>query len=341
MILPEIGIAGQQLLKQAKVLVIGAGGLGCPVLQYLAAAGIGTIGIADGDVVEASNLQRQVLYTNEDIGKPKAVAAAVKMRSLNPFIAVQAHQVLVGKENILSLFEGYDIIVDGSDNFATRYLVNDACVITGKPLVFGSIFKFEGQVSVFNLGEGPTYRCMFPEPPGKDESPDCATIGVIATLPGMVGTFMANEVLKLAMGMGTTLSGRLLVIDALQMHVQEFFFETIPTNKQLSSLAVQNIECDRPLNTDTISYEALLSLLEGKEVQLIDVREPHEHEVLNIGGSNIPLAQLAVESTGLDTAQQYVLYCASGQRSARAVTILKEKGFTDVKTLAKGINALH
>lgn len=340
LILPEIGTAGQLKLQQAKVLLIGAGGLGCPAAQYLAAAGIGTLGIADGDKVETSNLQRQVLYTREDIGQSKAQVAAAKMRLLNPFIQVHAHAITVTKGNILSLFEGYDLIVDGSDNFATRYLVNDACVITGKPLVFGSIFKFEGQVSVFNWGDGPTYRCVFPEPPGNDEAPDCATIGVIATLPGIVGTLMANEVIKLVTGIGETLSGRLLVINALNMQLQEFRFEAIAGNKQIRQLSDYAFDCTT-LPADTISYEALQAMNETTAVELIDVREAEERVLFHIGGMHIPLSTLPQQAMQLDPAQTYILYCASGIRSAKAVSILKEKGFNHVLSLANGIKDIR
>lgn len=340
LILPEIGTAGQLKLKQAKVLLIGAGGLGCPAAQYLAAAGIGTLGIADGDQVETSNLQRQILYTQEDIGQSKAMVAAAKMRLLNPFIQVQPHAVTVTKDNVLSLFKTYDLIVDGSDNFATRYLVNDACVITGKPLVFGSIFKFEGQVSVFNWSDGPTYRCVFPEPPESDEAPDCATIGVIATLPGIVGTLMANEVIKLVTGIGEILSGRLLVINALSMQMQEFRFETIAANKQIKQLSDDAFECVSS-SADTISYEALQAMNATTPVELIDVRELEERQLFHIGGMHIPLSALPQQTAQLDPAQTYVLYCASGIRSAKAVSILKERGFNHVLSLANGVKGIR
>jgi adenylyltransferase/sulfurtransferase len=340
LILPEIGTAGQLKLQKAKVLVIGAGGLGCPVVQYLAAAGIGKLGIVDGDLVEASNLQRQVLYTGEDIGQPKAMVAAGKMQLLNPFIEVQPYAFTVTKNNVVSLFEDYDLVIDGSDNFATRYLVNDACVITGKPLVFGSIFKFEGQVSVFNLGAGPTYRCVFPEPPRNEDAPDCATIGVIATLPGIVGTLMANEVIKLVTGIGETLSGRLLLINALNLQMQEFRFEAVTANKQIVQLSDYETLC-ASLPNDTISYESWKAMNEEERVELIDVRELAEREIFNIGGQHIPLSQLSDKATRLNPMQAYVLYCASGLRSAKAVNILKEMGFSRVMSLANGINGMR
>ena len=230
LLLPEIGLAGQQKLKAARVLVVGCGGLGCPVLQYLAAAGVGTLGLLDFDTVDDSNLQRQVLYATADVGRPKAVVAAEKLAAQNPFIALQTHQVLLSKDNALALFADYDVVVDCSDNFATRYLVNDACVILGRPLVFGAIFKFEGQVSVFNYQNGPTYRCLYPEPPAPGDAPSCAELGVLGVLPGLLGTMQAAEALKIILELGEVLSGRLLLVDALSMRFQRIAFRAVAAN---------------------------------------------------------------------------------------------------------------
>lgn len=338
-ILPEIGEKGQVKLKSARVLIIGAGGLGCPVLQYLSAAGIGTIGIADGDTIEESNLQRQILYTSQDIGKYKAPVAKEKAEALNPFITIVPHVMNVAQENILSLIENYDIIVDGTDNFATRYLINDACVMANKPWVFGSIFKFEGQVSVFNYQNGPTYRCIFPEQPGVNEMPNCAVIGVVATLPGIVGSLQANEVIRMITGIGEVLSGRLLVIDALQMQLQTFSFNVVEKNKQITGLTSGEYpsEC---YNDSGIQWQVLQQRLLTEKIQLVDVREPDEHAVFNIGGMNIPLSQLATDNSLLNNDQAIVLYCASGMRSKKAAAILTAKGFTNILSLQDGIRHL-
>lgn len=335
--LPEIGAAGQQLLKEARVLVVGAGGLGCPVLQYLAAAGVGYIGIADGDVVSLSNLQRQVLYTMADIGQSKAERAASVVSALNPHIHVAVHRDFVNSDNVLLLCKAYDIIVDGSDNFDTRYLLNDACVMLGKPLVSGAIFRFEGQVSVFNYKGGPTYRCLFPEQPGEGESPNCAEIGVVATLPGIVGTIQANEVVKMITGAGEVLSGRLLVIDALTMSSHTFSFKANEANKEIKELPKPSAStCDMPV--EEVPYDALASLIRSGAV-LIDVREAHEHEAGNVGGVNVPLSQLAERLNELSAADSFVLYCASGKRSLQAANFLVSKGYK-VSHMKGGINAL-
>jgi adenylyltransferase/sulfurtransferase len=338
-ILPDIGIEGQLQLKAAKVLIIGAGGLGCPVLQYLAAAGVGTIGIADNDKVEASNLQRQILYTGEDIGKYKAVVAKEKATTLNPFILVEAHVINVTEENVLALIEAYDIVVDGSDNFATRYLLNDACVMMNKPLVFGSIFKFEGQVSVFNYQQGPTYRCLFSDQPNSDEMPNCAVIGVVATLPGIIGSLQANEVIKMIIGMGEVLSGRLLVINALTMQTECFGFNAIAKNKQIANLSTYTYDCE-PI-ASSINFEELQQLSLTQKIQLIDVREPKEHAVFNIGGINIPLSQVATDKRLLGIDYTIVFYCASGIRSKKAVELLAGSHIKNTLSLHGGIRHIQ
>ena len=339
-ILPEVGIVGQEKLKVAKVLVIGAGGLGCPVLQYLVAAGVGEIGIADGDVVDISNLQRQVLYTEQEIGQQKAVVAERKLTALNPNVKIRIYPVFIETSNALEIMGEYDIIVDGSDNFATRYLLNDACVMLGKPMVSGAIYKFEGQVSVFNYKNGPTYRCIFPEPPGADESPNCAEIGVIAALPGIIGTIQANEVIKIITGIGEVLSGKLLVIDTLTMDTRVFYFKLNEANKKIDHLPVTAQNCDVPERE--ISYDELQAMRgETNHIELVDVREKEEHLAGNIGGVNIPLSVIETSYHLLDPQNTIVLYCASGNRSSRFAKLLIEKGFKKVVSLKGGITHAH
>jgi sulfur-carrier protein adenylyltransferase/sulfurtransferase len=338
-ILPEIGVAGQEKLCAAKVLVIGAGGLGCPVLQYLTAAGVGTIGVVDGDKVDISNLQRQVLYSEAEIGQLKVTVAERKLNALNPNVKISTYPAFINSNNALDIMEGYDIIVDGSDNFATRYLINDACVILDKPLVSGAIYKFEGQVSVLNYNNGPTYRCIFPEPPKEGESPNCADIGVIATLPGIVGTIQANEVIKIITGIGSVLSGKLLVIDTLTMETRTFNFKLNKANKLIKQLQDLPEYCE--VSAGTIEYDELKQLLRsGDNVSLVDVRETEEHEMGNIGGINIPLSQFESGCGQLDPRNTVILYCASGVRSNNAAKQLIQKGFKHVLNLKNGINPL-
>lgn len=339
-ILPEIGLSGQDKLRQARVLVIGAGGLGCPVLQYLTAAGVGDIGIADGDSVDITNLQRQVLYTEAEIGMPKAEVAKKKLQALNPHTAITIHPFFINSSNALDVIKGYDIVVDGSDNFDTRYLVNDACVMLDKPMVSGAIYKFEGQVSVFNYNGGPTYRCIFPEQPGAGESPNCADIGVVAALPGIIGTIQANEVIKIITGAGEVLSGKLLVIDTLSMASQVFHFRLNPDNKNITSLPETRIVCD--IKPQSISYEQLLQLMQDKPgAQLVDVREVEEHYTGNIGGMNIPYSVLEQNVHLLRSDDTVILYCASGVRSLRSANLLAAKGFMHVLSLQNGISHLQ
>ncbi len=338
-ILPEFRTEGQEKLRDAKVLVIGAGGLGCPILQYLTAAGIGTIGIADGDKVDISNLQRQVLYTEQEIGLHKAEVAVTKLKALNPHVTFNIYPVFIDTANALDILRGYDIIVDGSDNFATRYLVNDACIMLNKPFVSGAIYKFEGQVSVFNFKGGPTYRCIFPEPPGTGESPNCADIGVIATLPGIIGTIQANEVIKMITGIGEVLSGKLLVIDTLTMQTSTFRFRLNEANKNIIQLQDIPLYCEFPFTS--ISFDELQELiLKNPGIQLLDVRSPEEHNEFNIGGINIPLALLEENTGNIDPEQLVVAYCASGVRSVKAATVLIQKGYKNVLSLTNGIRHL-
>jgi sulfur-carrier protein adenylyltransferase/sulfurtransferase len=333
-ILPEFGIKGQEALAAASVLVVGAGGLGCPILQYLAVAGVGTIGIVDGDTVDLSNLQRQVLYTEMEVGKSKAIIAAKKLRSLNPNVTINQHPVFLKSNNALDIIRDYDIIVDGSDNFATRYLLNDACVILDKPLVSGAIYKFEGQVSVLNFRNGPTYRCIFPEPPNENESPNCADIGVLATLPGIIGTIQANEVIKIITGIGEVLSGKLLVIDTLTMNTHIFNFKLNEANKNITRLYDGPEVCE--VTFDTIEYDAMLQLQGQPDVLLVDVREVEEHAMGNYGGINIPLSQFEAAYQALDPDDTIIVYCASGARSKQAAKLLRQKGFKKILNLKNG-----
>lgn len=335
-ILPEIGIEGQEKLKQAKVLVIGAGGLGCPLLQYLVAAGVGHIGIVDNDKVDESNLQRQILYSSEDIGKYKAEVAKEKLSQQNPFINLTSHISYLTSQNASQLISQYDIIVDGSDNFPTRYLVNDACVILNKPLVFGSVFKFEGQVSVFNYKDGPTYRCLYPTPPAPDEAPNCSEVGVIGVLPGIIGTLQANEVIKIITGIGEVLSGKLLTIDALSMNVETFSFVPNSENKKISVLTDTEQLCSNPVKE--ISAEELKQKINLKEeFQLIDVRELVEYNLKNIGGELIPLHKLQENINKIKKNIPVIIHCQSGIRSKKAVELLNKKGYENIFSLTKGL----
>ena len=342
--LPEIGLAGQQRLKAARVLVVGCGGLGCPVLQYLAAAGVGTLGLLDFDTVDDSNLQRQVLYATADVGRPKAVVAAEKLAAQNPFITLQTHEVLLSATNALALFAGYDLVVDCSDNFATRYLVSDACVVLGRPLVFGAIFKFEGQVSVFNHQSGPTYRCLYPQAPAPGEAPGCAEIGVLGVLPGLVGTLQAAEALKIILGLGEVLSGRLLLVDALAMRFETIRFRAVAANRQRTALAPDYAAfChEAPLVAAPAAPEIGADELKawqrsGRPLQLLDVREPAEYARRSIGGQLIPLGQLAGRLAELAPDVPVVVHCASGARSQQAARLLRARGYAAVYSLRGGL----
>jgi adenylyltransferase/sulfurtransferase len=345
LLLPEIGPAGQLKMKAARVLVVGCGGLGCPVLQYLAAAGVGTLGLLDFDTVDDSNLQRQVLYATADVGRPKAVAAAEKLAAQNPFITLQTHQVLLSSDNVLTLFAAYDIVVDCSDNFATRYLVNDACVVLGKPLVFGAIFKFEGQVSVFNYQNGPTYRCLYPEPPAPGDAPSCAEIGVLGVLPGLVGTLQATEALKIILELGEVLSGRLLLVDALGMRFQSIRFRAVAAQQQRTELAPDYAAfCGEaplqvaPQRAPEITADDLKAWQQsGRPLQLLDVREPPEAARRSIGGQLMPLAQLGKRLPEISPDVPVVVHCASGVRSQKAAQQLLAQGFREVYSLRNGL----
>lgn len=333
--LPEIGLAGQQRLKQARVAIVGAGGLGCPVGQYLVAAGVGTLGIIDGDVIEESNLQRQILFSPEHIGQRKAAVAARILARQNPYSQVVSHPVFLDTTNALSILEGYDIIVDGSDNFATRYLVNDACVLLKKPLVFGSIYKFDGQVSVFNYEDGPTYRCLYPEPSDLEA---CSEVGVLGVLPGLTGCLMANEVIKLITGIGDLLSGTLLVFNALTLSFNTFSFAANPANKVITELPAATVAC--AVSIPEITADALRAWMTQADAPLlIDVREPDEYAQNNLGGLLIPLAELVRQPQLIPTDQPVVVHCQSGGRSRQAVEWLMAQGYQNAVNLRGGLNA--
>jgi molybdopterin/thiamine biosynthesis adenylyltransferase/rhodanese-related sulfurtransferase len=345
-ILPEIGIEGQEKLKNAKVLVIGAGGLGSPVLQYLAAAGIGTLGIMDFDRIDESNLHRQILYRTTDIGKPKARTAADALKKSNPWVEFQVFDERLQPSNAMEIISSFDIVVDGSDNFATRYLVNDACIIANKPLVFGSIFKFEGQVTVFNYQGSGSYRCLFPEEPSAGEVPGCGTIGVLGVLPGIIGTLQTNEVLKIVLQIGNVLAGKLLTVDALTMEFNTYSYQKSQENFNIANLE-QQIICCAPFETKSEIVQVTVSELSNMisshaDVQIIDVREIDEYRKKNIGGLHIPLGELRNNIEKVNRNIPVIFYCQSGGRSSKAIEFLaKEYGFNNLKNLSGGLNAWY
>ena len=346
LLLSEIGKEGQAKLQASKVLVIGAGGLGCPILQYLTGAGVGTIGIIDDDVVSRSNLHRQILYGERAIGQNKATAAAARLKDLNPEITINTYAERLTTQNALPLFAEYDIIVDGSDNFSTRYLVNDACVLTNKSLIYGAIYKFEGQVSVFNYNNGPTYRCLFPEPPAPGSAPSCSEIGVLGVLPGMIGCFQANETLKLILGIGETLSGTLLLVDALSVRTTTL---KIARNQELVDQVLANrdgfagfnyeVFCGLNPSIQTITFDEAFQL---KNAVFIDVREPHEQpKVHQLHPQEIPLGQLADQASNLDRDNPIICFCQSGMRSKTAAETLMNLGLKEVYSLKQGAPLLE
>jgi len=354
LIMPEVGMEGQLKLKRAKVLCIGTGGLGAPLGLYLAAAGVGRIGLVDFDVVDFTNLQRQVLFGTSDVGRPKITAAADRLRNLNPEIRIDAIEARLTSENALDLFADYDIIVDGTDNFPTRYLVNDACVLLGKPNVYGSIFRFEGQITVFGYPDGPCYRCLYPEPPPPGLVPSCAEGGVLGVLPGIVGTIQAAETLKLIIGKGQPLVGRLLLLDALGMKFRELKLRKNPdcpvcgTHRTVTKLidyaefcGVRGEEAPSTVtNIPEITPRELKSRLDrGDDLYILDVREPHEYQICNIHGHLIPLGELPRRVHELDSSREIVAHCRSGKRSAEAVEFLQKAGFRKIWNLKGGILA--
>ncbi len=335
LILNEIGLAGQLKLKNAKVLVIGAGGLGCPILQYLTAAGIGTIGVVDDDQVDQSNLQRQILYTHNDIGKYKAEVAVDKLSSLNPFVNFEVYLYRLNSVNAINLFSKYDIIVDGSDNFPTRYLVNDAAVLTKKAVVFGSIFKFEGQVSVFNYKNGPTYRCLYPSPPNSTDVPNCSEIGVLGVLPGIIGSFQANEVLKIILEIGDVLSGKLLTYNSLSMQQLILNFHKNTQHQIIKLESSYHVFCGLLTDVADISKDELD--LNTEKYNLLDVREYFERDVFSIGGIHIPLGELHSRKNEIPQDKDLVVYCKAGYRSKKAIEILSKSFNKKLLNLKNGL----
>lgn len=361
LIMPEVGMAGQKKLKAASVLLIGAGGLGSPLAMYLAAAGIGRIGLVDYDVVDYTNLQRQVIHGTKDVGRPKLESAKEHILDINPHVQVDTYEVPLTSANALELFEPYDVIIDGTDNFPTRYLTNDACVLLGKPNVYGSIFRFEGQASVFYAAEGPCYRCLFPEPPPPGLVPSCAEGGVLGVLPGTIGAIQATEAIKLILGTGDPLIGRLLLYDALSMSFDEVRLRKNPDcpvcgeNPTLTELIDYEQFCGMPahdhsLYTAGVNGESvpemtpreLQSRLEqGEDLFILDVREPHEWEISNLshlGAVLIPKGQVVERMGELDTAREIVVQCRTGGRSAEIVRELQKHGFKKLHNLTGGIN---
>ena len=356
LLIPEVGLEGQRRLKGASVLVIGTGGLGSPVALYLAAAGVGRIGLVDYDVVDSSNLQRQVIHGTGGIGSLKVESARKRMLDLNPDIEVEVYNEPFTSDNALRIAQDYDVLIDGTDNFPTRYLTNDVCVFLGKPNVYGSIFRFDGQVSVFDATRGPCYRCLFPEPPPPGLVPSCAEGGVLGVLPGTIGTLQATEALKLLLGIGEPLIGRLLLYNALDL---SFEFVKLRKNPDCKVCGAE------PEITELIDYEAFCGvpghdheegtvgggwditvqelserIRQGNHLRLLDVREPHELEISQLEGATlIPLGQLASRLSELNSAEEMVVFCKSGTRSARALDLLLSAGFRKIKNLKGGINA--
>ena len=352
LLLPEVGITGQRKLKAARVLTIGAGGLGSPLSLYLAAAGVGTIGIVDFDVVDLTNLQRQIVHGTSTLGQPKLQSAEARLTDVNPNVRIETHETRLSSENALEILREYDIVVDGSDNFPTRYLVNDACVLLGKPNVYGSIFRFEGQASLFYAKEGPCYRCLYSEPPPPGLVPSCAEGGVLGVLPGIIGSIQALETIKWIIGAGDSLIGRLLLFDALKLRFRELQLRKDPS----CPLCGQN-----PTIRELIDYEAFCGIgtepeyagpeitaeelagemrQKGADLVLIDVREPHEWDIAHIDGARlIPLGQLPERLRELDGHAEIVTHCHHGARSMKALQLLKGAGFSRVRSLAGGIDA--
>jgi len=354
LIMPEVALDGQKKLKAAKVLTVGTGGLGSPLALYLAAAGVGTIGIVDFDVVDESNLQRQIIHGTSDVGRPKVESAYDKLKDINPNVEVRVHEEALTSENALEIFEDYDVIVDGTDNFPTRYLVNDACVLLGKPNVYGSIFRFEGQASVFYAEEGPCYRCLYPEPPPPGLVPSCAEGGVLGILPGAIGTIQATEAVKLLLGIGEPLIGRLLLYDALGMNFREMKLRKDPNcpicgeNPTVTELIDYQEFCGIPQanaaeqenGVPEITVEELKQKIDkGEDINVLDVREPHEYEVANIGVRLIPLGELPQRLAELEQNDILAIHCKTGARSARAVKLLQDAGFQNVYNVKGGITA--
>lgn len=353
LILPEVGLAGQAKIRQARVLCVGTGGLGSPLALYLAAAGVGTLGLVDFDVVDFSNLQRQIIHSTQSIGRSKLASAKERVESINPSVDVQTYETHLNSDNALDILKDYDVVVDGTDNFPTRYLVNDACVLLGKPNVYGSIFRFEGQASVFVADKGPCYRCLYAEPPPPGLVPSCAEGGVLGVLPGIIGTIQANESLKLILGKGEPLIGRLLLFDALKMRFRELKLRknkdcpVCGENPTIKELIDYEEFCGLKATGEEVGSEWQITpeelrgkLEDGEEVVLLDVREPQEWEIGHLEGAVLmPTSQVPYRVNELSTADDIVVYCHTGQRSARITNFLKELGFRKVKNLVGGIDA--
>ena len=358
LIMPEVGVQGQKKLKGASVLLIGTGGLGSPLGLYLASAGIGRIGIVDFDVVDFTNLQRQVMYTTQDVGKPKIQAAKERMQAINPYITIETHETRLSSDNAMDILKNYDVVVDGTDNFPTRYLVNDACVLLGKPNVYGSIFRFEGQASVFDASRGPCYRCLYPEPPPPGLVPSCAEGGVLGILPGIIGTIQATETMKLILGTGEPLIGRLLLFNALKMRFRELKLRKNPTcalcgsNPTITKLIDYQEFCGLGRGQEAareaaangvpeIEPEELRDLLEKKpNIKIVDVRERSEYDICHIPDAKlVPTSEFAGRMGELDSADEMVLYCHHGIRSRKAAELLRTAGFKKIHSLTGGIDA--
>ena len=356
--LSEFGVEGQKRLKAGRVLCIGAGGLGSPAALYLTAAGVGTVGLVEFDVVDITNLQRQVLYTTEDVGRSKIERASARLRALNPGVNIESHPVRLSASNALELVSAYDVVLDGTDNFAARYLVNDACVIAGRPNAYGSIFRFEGQASVFAAKNGPCYRCLHPEPPPPGLVPNCAEAGVLGVLPGIIGTIQATEAIKLIAGIGEPLIGRFVIYDALRMRFRELKLAkdpgcavcgaqpTITTLREYDEYCAPGLPHGGTRHEDTLSSmditvkELKERMDRGEALRIIDVREPHEHQICSIPGAElIPAAQFVQRMDEFDKDTEIVLHCKSGGRSGRAVEMMKARGFTNARNLTGGVLA--
>ncbi len=354
LLMPEVGLAGQQKLRAARVLCVGAGGLGSPLALYLAAAGVGTLGMVDFDVVEESNLHRQILYGTRDVGRRKLQSAEERIRDANPHVRFVPFEQRLTSANALEIFRQFDVVADGTDNFPTRYLINDACVMTGKPNVYASIYRFEGQASVFAAPGGPCYRCLYPEPPPPGMVPSCAEGGVLGILPGLLGVIQATETVKLVLGAGSSLVGRLLLVDALGMKFREVRLRKnpdcvvcgpSPSVRELvdyeAFCGVSNVGAERvPEGVPSVSVEDLKKEIDGGEkLVILDVREPHEIEISSLPGSvRIPLGSLPENLNRLSTADEIVVHCRTGARSARAVELLRQSGFRKVRNLTGGID---
>jgi sulfur-carrier protein adenylyltransferase/sulfurtransferase len=352
--LPEVGVEGQRRLKAARVLCIGAGGLGSPASLYLAAAGVGTIGLVDFDAVDITNLQRQVLYATADVGRPKLDAARDRLQALNPGLILELHRDPFAIRNARELIGAYDVVLDGTDNFPARYLVNDACVLVGRPNAYGSIFRFEGQASVFAAAGGPCYRCLHPKPPPPGLVPSCAEGGVLGVLPGIIGTLQATEAIKLLLGIGEPLVGRFLIYDALGMRFRELKLRkdpdcpvcgTRPSIRELEELADYCTPArghdEETMTADEMTVLDLKARMDaGNPPRLIDVREPHEYQICSIPGATlIPMSQVPDRLGEFDPSAELVVHCRSGARSAQVVAFLRQKGFTDAHNLAGGVLA--